>query len=283
VTYASGAAGPQTAKVTLATNDPVAACATTDLQGNGTTTDIRVTGSTAFGVASVWDPAEKIIRVCNTGACNLSVSSVTIGGPDFSAVSNPFPATVSPDSCLDFTAGFIPILPGRRTGTLTVVSNDPDTPSVVLGLTGRSPSYFSLHGGAVFPHGVFNTVADVGSTATLAFTYPFRPRWAWDVRVGYASFNGAPGSSDTDVWNVLGNAKYTFNPAAAGRVFVNGGAGLYHFDPGDAEFGFNLGAGVQAPVGNRFAVEATYNYHHALTASPNRRYSQVQGGLIIFF
>jgi opacity protein-like surface antigen len=103
------------------------------------------------------------------------------------------------------------------------------------------------------------------------------------VRVGYASFNGASGSSDTDVWNVLGNARYTFNPVAPARVFVNGGAGLYHFDPGDAEFGFNVGGGVHVPVKPRFAVEATYNYHHALTASPNRRYSQVQGGVVVMF
>jgi len=284
VTFAGTAAGPQTAKVTLATNDPVTACSTTDLFATINTTDIRVTGSTTFGVTSTWDPAEKIVRVCNTGVCNLNVSSVAIAGADFSAVSNPFPASVSHDSCLDVTVGFAPVLPGRRTGTLTVASNDPDTPSVVLQLTGRSPAYFSIHGGAVFPHGVFSNVADVGSTATVAFTYPFLPNWAWDVRVGVASFNGASGFGDTDVWNVLGNFKYTFNPAApVVRVFLNGGAGLYHFDPGDAEFGFNLGAGVQLPIRPRFAVEGTYNYHHALTASPNRRYSQVQGGLVIFF
>ena len=283
VTFQSTAPGPQTTKLTFATNDPVTACAATDLLANGTTTDIRVTGSTAFGSASAWNPAEKVVRVCNTGACNLEVSAVTVTGVDFSAVSNPFPATVSHDSCLDVTVGFLPVLPGRKTGTLTVASDDPDTPSVVRQLSGRSPASVSIHAGAALPHGALNSIADVGSTATLAFTYPFRVKIAWDVRVSYALFDGAPGFGDTDVWSVLGNVEYTFNPAAAARVFVNGGAGLFHFDPGDAEFGFNLGAGLHLPVSRRFAVEGTYNYNHALTTSPNRRFSQIQGGLVMFF
>jgi hypothetical protein len=29
----------------------------------------------------------------------------------------------------------------------------------------------------------------------------------------------------------------------------------FHWDPGDAEFGFNVGAGVQIPVKPRFAIE----------------------------
>ena len=283
VTFQPGAAGPQSSKLTLATNDPVTACATMDLSGVGTASDIRVTGSTVFGVASTWDPAEKVVRVCNTGACNLNVSSVAITGADFFAVSNPFPATVSPDSCLDVTAGFRPVLAGPRTGSLTVTSDDPDTPTVALQLRGRSPSYFSIHAGAVFPHGALNAIADASSTVNIAFTYPFLPKWAWDVRVGYANFSGAPGFPDTDAWSVLGNVKYTFNPPGPASFFLNGGAGLFHFDPGDAEFGFNIGAGVNVRLNHRFGIEGTYNYNHALTASPSRRFSALQGGLLIFF
>ena len=283
VTFQSTATGPQTTKLTFATNDPVTACAATELFANANANDIRVTGSTAFGSASAWNPAEKIVKVCNTGACNLAVASATVTGADFSAVSNPFPATVSPDSCLDVTVGFLPLLPGRRTGDITITSDDPDTPSVVRQLTGRSPAYFSIHAGAALPHGALNSIADVGSTATFAFTYPFRANVAWDVRVGYALFDGATGFADTTAWSVLGNVKYTFNPVDPWQVFVNGGGGLFHFDPGDAEFGFDLGAGLHILLNRRFAIEATYNYNHALTASPNRRFSQIQGGLVIFF
>ena len=100
--------------------------------------------------------------------------------------------------------------------------------------------------------------------------------------MGCAQFDGAAGFEDTDVWS--GKIKYALNPASTtARVFANGGLGLYHFDPGDAEFGFNIGAGVKFPIGRRFALEGTYNYHYALTASPNHRYSQLQAGLNIYF
>jgi hypothetical protein len=283
VTLNAATAGPQSSKLTLATNDPTAACTTVEASANGTTPDIRVTGSTAFGVASAWGTNEKIVKVCNTGACNLAVASVSVTGTDFTLVSNPFAATVSPDSCLDVTVGFRPVLPGPRTADLTVASNDPDTPSVVRQLTGRSPPYFSIHAGAALPHGALNTTNDAGPTLNLAFTYPFLEHWAWDVRLGYAGFDGAAANPDVSVWTVFGNLKYVFNPAATLRVFANGGAGVFQFDPGGGEFGFNIGAGVQVPINRRFAVEGTCNFTTAVTATPSRRYSLIQGGLLVYF
>jgi hypothetical protein len=66
-------------------------------------------------------------------------------------------------------------------------------------------------------------------------------------------------------------------------VFANGGAGVFQFDPGGGEFGFNIGAGVQVPINRRFAVEGTYNFTTAVTATPSRRYSLIQGGLLVYF
>jgi hypothetical protein len=73
------------------------------------------------------------------------------------------------------------------------------------------------------------------------------------------------------------------NPADPVRLFFNGGLGLYHFDPGNFEAGGNLGVGVNIPVGVRFALEGTYNYHAAFTASPVVKYSQFQLGLLVSF
>ena len=92
-----------------------------------------------------------------------------------------------------------------------------------------------------------------------------------------------PGLPDTDVWKLGANLKWTFNPAAPLRVFVNGGPHLYHFDPGTFEGGANLGLGLQVPAGPRFAVEATYNYHWALTASPDLEVSELQLGTLVSF
>ena len=79
------------------------------------------------------------------------------------------------------------------------------------------------------------------------------------------------------------NAKYTFNPGAPLQVFVNGGPDLYHFDPGNVEFGLNLGLGLHVPAGQLFSFEATYDYNRALTPSPDLPFSQVMLGMLVSF
>jgi hypothetical protein len=275
--------GPQSATLTIPSNDPTTPSAVVHVTSSGTEPDVRVTGSTDFGTVSAWAPGEKTVSVCNTGACDLSVSSATVSCPDFTLITNPFPAIVSHDSCLDLVVRFTPVLPGSKSCTLTIASNDPDSPSVVRTLTGRTPPFFSLHAGLAVPHGALHTIATQGSTFHLDFVYPWKPKWAWDVRLGTTRFDGRAGNPDTDVYTLSANAKYTFVPSSSVRLFVNGGFGFYHFDPGRFEAGGNLGLGLNVPLGRRFALELTYNYDSAFTASPNRRFSQAQLGLLTSF
>jgi hypothetical protein len=126
-------------------------------------------------------------------------------------------------------------------------------------------------------------VARDGSALDLDFLSPLGPDWAVVLRLGFARFDGQPGQPDTELWKLGANAKYTFNPAAAVQVFLNGGPNLYHFDPGSVEGGVNLGLGLNVPAGSRFSFEAAYDYHLALTASPDLEYGQLQLGLLISF
>jgi hypothetical protein len=178
---------------------------------------------------------------------------------------------------------FAPVLPGKKSCALTITSSDPDTPVVVRTLTARTPPLFSLHAGLVDPHAALGAGASDGSTFNLGFVYPFRPRWAWDVRLGSSRFDGRPGLPDLELWNLAANAKFTVNPAAPARFFLNGGLGLYHFDPGDFEGGGNLGLGLTVPAGRRLAFEASANYHWAFTASSNLEFLQVQVGFLVSF
>jgi hypothetical protein len=283
VKFTPTATGPQSATLVISSNDPSFPILEVAARGAGTQTDIRVTGSTDFGVVSAWSPAEKVVSVCNTGACDLAVASASLGCTDFSLINNPFPATVSHDSCLDLVVGFPPALPTRHHCDLTITSNDPDTPNVIRTLTARTPAFFSLHAGLVQPHGVLGNVAKQGSTFNLDFLYPIRPRLAWDLRLGVSKFDGRAGSPDTDVWALSPNIRFTVNPASPVRFLLNGGVGGYHFDPGNFEAGANLGLGLNVPAGPRFAIEATYNHHWVFTASPTLRFSQTQVGVLISF
>ncbi len=283
VIFNSAATGSQSATLTIPSNDPATPNATVTITGNGTEPDIRVTGSTDFETTSAWRPAESTLSVCNTGGCPLAVASATVGCADFTLVNNPFPASLGPNSCLDLVVRFTPQRPGRKSCSLAIASNDPDTPVVNLTLTARTPPFFSLHGGLVMPHGAFHLIAKQGSTVHFDFVYPWRPRWAWDVRLGVSRFDGRSSNPDTDVYTLSANAKYTLNPGAPVHVFLNGGLGGYHFDPGNFEGGVDLGIGLNVPVNRRFTLELTYNYDWALTASPTLRFSELQLGLLISF
>lgn len=283
VVFNAGVAGAQSTVLTIPTNDPDHPNTIVNVSGDVGMPDIRVTGSTDFGIHSAWTPAEKRISVCNTGSCDLTVSSATVACPDFTLINNPFPAKVSPDSCLDVVVRFTPVEPYSKSCDLTIASNDPDTPSVTRTLTGKTPPLFSVHSGLVIPHGALNNIAKVGSSINVDFVYPFTHHWAWDLRVGFSHFDGEPALPDIDVTSVLVNVKYIFNPSGSIRVFGNGGGGMYHFDPGDFEGGGNLGFGVNVPVGRLFQIEGTYNHHWAFTASPVFRFSQIQAGLLVSF
>jgi hypothetical protein len=277
------AMGSQSANLTIASNDPDTPNTVVTVDGSGAEPDIRVTGSTDFGVASAWRPNEKTLAVCNAGGCDLSVTTASLGCADFGLINNPFPATVSHGSCLDLVIGFRPLLPGERTCALTVASSDPDTPVVSRTLTARTPAFLSLHAGLANPYGSLSGQARQGSTFNLDFVYPVQPHTAWDVRLGFTRFDGRAGYPDTRLESLNANAKYTFSPTAPVRVFLNGGPGLYHFDPGTFEGGLNLGLGINVPAGPRFVIEATYNYHWVVTASPILRYDQVQAGVLVSF
>jgi hypothetical protein len=275
--------GPQTATLTIASNDPDHPSTLINVAGTGTERDVRVAGSTDFGVTSAWSPAEKTVSVCNVGSCDLTVSSAAAPCSEFALAANPFPATLRPGACLDLGVRFTPRFQGLRTCDLNLASDDPDSPLVSPRLRARTPPSFSLHGGVVFPHGALHAAVTQGSAFHLDFLYPVRPRVAWDVRLGRASFDGRGALPDVDVSTLSADARFTLNPAGPIRAFLNGGIGAYHFDPGKYEGGANLGLGFQIPAGSRLVLELTYNHHWALTASPTLRFSEVQAGLLIPF
>jgi hypothetical protein len=275
--------GAQTATLTVNSNDPGTPAVAVTASGAGSTPDVKVTGSPDFGVVSAWGPGQRTFGLCNVGECPLALTGAALSCPDFSIAANPLPATLSSGSCVDLVVGFTPVLPGRRSCTLTVNSDDPDTPAVARTLTARTPPALSLHAGYGWAHAPLSNTADDGSTFDVSFVQPVRPKWAFDLRLGLSRFDGQAGQPDTKAWRLGANAKFTFNPGAPLRVFVNAGPDLYHFDAGSFEGGFNAGLGLNLPAGRRFSFEATYNYNRAITPSPDLDFSQVQLGMLVSF
>jgi hypothetical protein len=133
--------GPKSANMIITSNAP-SSPTTVDVSGNVPPGDIRVTGSTDFGDVCADTQAEKKVSVCNVGKCNLNVTSVAFnpGCADFQLTNNPFPAIVSPDSCVDVVIRFTPTSAGPKSCTLVITSDDPDTPSTTLTVTANTPA-----------------------------------------------------------------------------------------------------------------------------------------------
>lgn len=277
------AAGPRSSVLTIPSNDGFNPSVDVNVSGIGTEQNIAVTGSTDFGTVSAWSAGERSVEVCNIGACDLTVNSASVDCPDFTIVGTPFPATLSSAACTNLTTKFTPTVPGLHSCTLSVNSDDPDTPVVDKTLTARTPPAFSIHAGVANAKGALNNTNDDGLTINFDFVRDVNQNWAWDVRMGVSKLDGKAPNPDIDVWTIASNARYTFNPISPFRLFANGGLGLYQFDPGDLELGANLGLGIRIPINPRFGLEATYNYHNAFTASPDLKFDQIQLGLLISF
>ena len=112
------------------------------VSGNAPPPKISATGSTAFGAVCAGVLAEKTITICDVGQCTLNVSSVGFNSacPDFTVVSNPFPASLAPGTCLDVVVKFTPTSGGAKSCTLAINSNDPATPITTLTFTGNTPA-----------------------------------------------------------------------------------------------------------------------------------------------
>jgi hypothetical protein len=134
--------GISDATITISSNDPDTPAKTIGVFGNTPTGDIRVTGSTDFGDVCQETQAEKTISICNVGKCNLAVTSVALNPDckDFSLINNPFPATVSHDSCNNVVIRFTPITVGYKECTLEITSDDPDSGLIQMKVTATTPA-----------------------------------------------------------------------------------------------------------------------------------------------
>jgi hypothetical protein len=127
VKFTPTSTGAKMTTLTIASNDPANPSVTVQAKGNGGQQDIRVTGSTDFGDICSETHPEKTVSVCNVGACNLAVTGAAFvpACSDFILINNPFPATISPDSCLNLPIRYIGIRTGPKSCDLVVTSNTP--------------------------------------------------------------------------------------------------------------------------------------------------------------
>lgn len=119
--------GAASATLTVTSDDPSGA-ATIEVSGTAPAGKLAVSGSTDFGEVDCGF-AERTVAICNVGECGLDVTSVEFARPrrHFKLVSNPFPATLRPGSCLGVVIRYDASC-DPECCELVITSNDPTDP-----------------------------------------------------------------------------------------------------------------------------------------------------------
>jgi hypothetical protein len=109
----------------------VAAPATPDISLNPASLD--------FGTINIGDSPTLTTQVQNVGTADLNVSTIALcagTSAEFSWSSPPLPFTVAPGGSETLSIVYTPTDTGIDTGCLEIASNDPDTPTATLNVTG---------------------------------------------------------------------------------------------------------------------------------------------------
>jgi hypothetical protein len=184
--------------------------------GAGTAAGISATpSSVTFGNVADGTSGTQAITLKNTGSANLVVSSDSVTGTGFSVTG--FTAqTLTPNSSMTFNAVFAPTSPGAVSGSISVSTNLPTSPTAIaLTGTGASPAM------SVTPSSVsFGSVADGtnnSQTITIKNTGTVNLVVSSDTATGTGfSVTGFTAQTLTPNSSMTFNA--VFAPASAGSV-----------------------------------------------------------------
>jgi hypothetical protein len=152
VTFKPSASENITGNITVASSQE--ANAVIAVSGSGVQPALSITPSSAsFGNVTQGSPASQTFQLQNSGTGTLTVSQVGVTGNGFTLGTLALPVTLSSGQTSNFNVEFNPAAAGAVTGSVSVVSNAPNSPATI-GLSGT---------------GVAATQTLTFSTTTIAF------------------------------------------------------------------------------------------------------------------
>ena len=216
VTFSPSASENVTGNITVSTSQGPSAVVS--VSGNGIQPALTVTpASASFGNVTVGVSSTQPIQVTNSGTGTLSVTQVNVAGSGFSTSSLSLPISLAAGQSSSFNVQFLPASAGAATGSLSIVSNAPNSPATVpLSGTGVAQTLTLSYSTTNLAFGNVNT----GSSSTLPVTITNTGNGS--VQISQISQSGTGFSvtgSNTPV-TLAPNQTLTFNvvfsPTAAG-------------------------------------------------------------------
>lgn len=137
VEFAPSAAGQQTARLVVETDNDAFSQVGVQLRGAVNAPEVRVRSrSLQFGDATVDERIVREFAVRNTGDAALRIEDATVdGGSDVFTFQQSTPLTIAPGSERALSVAFEPDEARSFSGTLRLETNDPDEPTVPIWLT----------------------------------------------------------------------------------------------------------------------------------------------------
>jgi subtilisin family serine protease len=142
VTFNPQTEGAKNATLSIPSND--SDTPTVTLNGNGILVGLLepnisvIPTDKDFGDVKVNGSSNATVTVSNTGDDDLVIEQLVLTGGDFTiSTDNCSNTTVVPDGSCTVTITFTPQIEGAKSATLSIASNDPDTPTVEITLSGN--------------------------------------------------------------------------------------------------------------------------------------------------
>ena len=93
-----------------------------------------------LGSATVGTTAKGTLTLTNAGGANLLISLISVVGNAFGVSGITTPNTIAPGGSATLSVSFSPTIAGNDSGSITITSNDPQTPTTIITLTGTGTS-----------------------------------------------------------------------------------------------------------------------------------------------
>jgi hypothetical protein len=166
VTFSPSASENITGNITVASTQ--GASAVIPVSGTGLQAGLTITpASASFGNVTVGSPSSQTIQLLNSGTGTLTVSQVSVTGTGFNTGTLALPLNIAAGSAANLTVQFAPSAAGASSGSVSVVSNAPNTPALIaLSGTGIAATQTLSFSATNLAFGSVNT----GSTSSLSVT-----------------------------------------------------------------------------------------------------------------
>jgi hypothetical protein len=233
VWFDPSAAGSVAGTLTIQTDSGVSSGPIT-LTGVATVAPQQISVSSTslnLGSTTVGATTNGPLTLTNAGGANLIISLISDSGGPFGVSGITTPSTIVPGGSTTVNVSFSPTTAGSDSGSITITSNDPQTPTAIITLTGSGTSSPVVPTVTTQPA---NQTVTAGQTATFTVvaggTAPLSYQWqknGVNIAVATAPSYTTPGTATSDSGStfrvVVNNTAGTVTSAAA-TLTVNAAA-----------------------------------------------------------